>query len=111
MPTKIELQAEVDRLREMLAQFTDPKNARLVSYLGGVWEFKSPIFEVFVVQLAQMLAVTGAENYVEIKADHRDVGPIVVTIQRQNGKTPHELRLEAESERNAIQVKLKGLAG
>lgn len=36
-----------------------------------------------------------ATNYVELKFESH-IGPIVVTVMKPNGKTPHELRVEAE---------------
>ena len=37
-------------------------------------------------------------NYAEIMFTHHTVGPLVLTLQRQNGKTPHQLKVEAEAE-------------
>jgi hypothetical protein len=36
-----------------------------------------------------------ATNYVELQFESH-IGPIVVTVMKPNGKTPHELRVEAE---------------
>ena len=39
----------------------------------------------------------GGINYVEFGLEGLpDTGPLVITIQRKDGKTPHELRQEAE---------------
>lgn len=100
MPTKAELQAEVARLREALDQFINIDHARLVSFKDGAWEFKSPIFPVFVHTLGQMLAEVNAPNHIELRAGHPEIGPIVLTIQKEWGKTPTDLRIEAEKERD-----------
>lgn len=102
MPTKAELQTEVDRLREALDQFTNIDHARLVSFKDGAWEFKSPIFPVFVHTLGQMLAEVNAPSYIELRAGHPEVGPIVLTIQKEWGKTPTDLRIEAEKDRDKL---------
>jgi len=36
------------------------------------------------------------ENYVEMRAFHPETGPLLFTMQRQDGKTGDELRREAE---------------
>lgn len=57
--------------------------------------------EMVHVMAAQMVAVLdghGAENYVEIQMNHRDGRRFAVTVQRCDGKTPHEKRMEAEDE-------------
>ena len=43
-----------------------------------------------------------AENYVEVKFWNEKHGNIVVTVFRHRGKTPHELRMEAEAKLNAF---------
>lgn len=98
MPTKAELEAEVARLREALDQFTNIDHAHLVSFQDGQWEFKSPIFPVFVNTMAQMLAAVNAPSHIEMRAGHPEVGPIILTIQKEWGKTPTDLRIEAERE-------------
>jgi hypothetical protein len=109
MPTKAELEAEVTRLAEALAQFTDPEHARLVSFVDGQWSFKSPIFPIFVNTAAQMLAEVNAKNYIEMRAAHPDVGPIVVTVQKEWGKTPADLRTEAEEEVERLRSIIGGI--
>lgn len=50
--------------------------------------------------LAGQFSESGAENYLEMHF-HSDVtGPLVATLQRVNGKTPHQLREAAEKERD-----------
>ncbi len=47
---------------------------------------------------------TGAKNYVEIKMNHPEHGIVVMTMQKWEGRTPHEMRLEAEAERDQLKM-------
>lgn len=53
--------------------------------------------------MAQVLIASGAPNYLEtyLRCRNKSVGDMVLTIQRIDGKTPHQLRMEAEAERDA----------
>lgn len=60
--------------------------------------------------LAQLLGAqfyeSQAINYLELRfnsAKHPDLGPLVVTLQRVEGPTPHELRAKAEAEIASLQ--------
>lgn len=46
--------------------------------------------------LAGQFVGSGAINYLAMNMAHPELGPFTVTIQRQQGKTPAELRREAE---------------
>lgn len=49
---------------------------------------------------------SGAENYMEFQFSQKCGGArIIVTAQKSEGKTPHELRREAEMERDALKAK------
>lgn len=66
-------------------------------------EMKAEGFRVFA-ELAYLYGeALGMKNYIESKATIRgrakDEG-FVVTLQRENGKTPHQLRVEADAERD-----------
>jgi hypothetical protein len=52
---------------------------------------------VMAAQMAAVLDGHDAENYVEMQMQHEDGRRFAVTVQRCEGKTPHEKRLEAES--------------
>jgi hypothetical protein len=72
-------------------------------------EIMASIFETYLDQI-------GAENYGEIQGETHanqltvDVGrPILVTIQRRDGKTPHTLRREAEAEVARLQAEIAEL--
>lgn len=50
------------------------------------------------------------KNYIECSLEAGDGGPpVYVTIQRPGGKTPHQLRMEAEAERDRLRAELEGL--
>lgn len=61
-----------------------------------------PIFGLFAASIAEMFIDMGAKNYIEISMSCEKVGPVTVTCQKQFGKTPHRLRLNAEAERDAL---------
>lgn len=44
----------------------------------------------------EMLEKHNAENYIEVRFGSK-FGPLMVTVQKLNGKTPHQLRAEAEA--------------
>ena len=48
--------------------------------------------------LYKSLEQTSAKNYLEVSFFHPEEGYIVVTLQRTNGKTPHQLLEEKERE-------------
>ena len=65
--------------------------------------------------LADCFREAGGVNVVEMKATHADLGPLLVTIQRRDGKTPMDLRAEAEDRACALRDALaeigRGTAG
>lgn len=50
----------------------------------------------------------GHHNYIESQFTSRDGQRVVLTIQHCEGKTPHQLRLEAEAERDTFRVERDG---
>lgn len=60
--------------------------------------------------LGERLMQSSAENYIETTfgVDGTD-GDIVVTLRRSAGKTPHELRMEAEAERDQLRAEVETL--
>jgi hypothetical protein len=50
-------------------------------------------------------------NYMELVITHRTLGPLVLTLQRQNGKTPHQLMTEARAEADRVKRHLNQLYG
>jgi hypothetical protein len=49
---------------------------------------------------------SGAVNFLEVNLAHETVGPMSVTIQRVQGKTPGQLRAETERELAETKIKL-----
>lgn len=68
------------------------------------------ILSLWIEGFRQMLEDSGAKNYLEISLrnalDADDPVEYIFTIQKRDGKTPHELRREAEDERDALQLQL-----
>lgn len=56
--------------------------------------------------LADQFVESGAPNYIEMQFHSEATGPLLFTLQRVNGKTPHQLRAEAEKERAGLAEKL-----
>jgi hypothetical protein len=75
----------------------DPNMPKLVRFEDGVWTFQSPAFPAMIATAAAMLDETEAPNYVEFQAQWKRSKWIVCCIQRREGKTPHQLRQEAEA--------------
>ncbi|ATI15670.1 hypothetical protein [Bordetella phage vB_BbrM_PHB04] len=55
--------------------------------------------QAFAEAFAEQFRRAGSVNYLEMSFDHSDaeIGPLVVTVQRSQGKTPGALRAEAET--------------
>jgi hypothetical protein len=97
-------EADIRRLSALLeGRFSD---VRLVEFAGGELSLQGTLFEYVAEFMAQMLTAGGARpnpaNYTETLLEHPELGPLVLTLQRQSGETPHELRREAEAERDAL---------
>lgn len=102
------LTAENERLRELLAQkVVDstmltglvPEDGALVAgFKGGACGLMAAAF-------GEQLFTSGAENYIEAmftSSKYPDLGQITVTVKRETGKTPHQLRRDAEIERDQL---------
>jgi hypothetical protein len=59
---------------------------------------QSDLVCVFAQCMAEMLDGQGAVNLVEFKVSHPVKGPMILTLQRQYGKTPMDLVVEAKEE-------------
>ena len=104
------LRSENEQLRQALAEKTvnetmlrdlSIKNGSLnASFEGGAAHLLADAF-------ADQFIESGATNYLEVHLSSKETGPIVVTLQRINGKTPHQLRAEAERERDELLEALK----
>lgn len=94
---EIVLLAEVNRLTELL----EPKLVEMHIKNGSAnMQIEGGIMHFFAAHFAEYFRnCEGAENYIEMQAHSTDpeIGPLVLTLQRLYGKTPHQLRMEAEA--------------
>jgi len=86
---------------------TSPKGhnytAKVIAEAPGLAEFME--------EIAAMFKNSGAVNYLEMQFGLKDdeLGELVITIQRKDGKTPHELRLESEAAHASLTEKVERL--
>ncbi len=66
----------------------------------------TPIFQTFCGLFTEMFKRSGAKNYIDQHIHHDVLGELLITIQRVDGKTAHQLREEAERERDAALAKV-----
>ena len=71
--------------------------------------FEGGAVHLLVDALSGQFSESGAENYLEMHFHSPATGPLVTTVQRVNGKTPHQLREAAEQERDALRTELADL--
>lgn len=67
-------------------------------------------FSGFAVQLmagsmAQQIKDSGAVNYLELRFQHRDIGPLTVTMQREEGLTPAQKLAQAEARIDELELR------
>lgn len=72
-------------------------------------------FSGFAIQLmaesfADQFRESGAINYLELLFEHKDIGPLTVTMQRTQGLTPAQKLTKAEAERDALKADYDKLA-
>lgn len=105
------LKGALDSAEDRLRDIADPSSARLVRFENGQFTFKAPIIPLMAEYLAQMLTASGGEpaNYTETAFYHTALGELTLSLQRKSGKTPHELRMAAEAERDALRAELDAL--
>ena len=68
--------------------------------------FEGGAVQLMVDALADQFVESGAPNYIEMQFHSKATGPLLFTLQRVDGKTPHQLRAEAEQERDALRAEL-----
>ncbi|MEP3668954.1 hypothetical protein [Roseibium sp.] len=102
-----ELKAENERLTALLeARY---KDVRLVEFVNGQLVLEGSIIAHMAEYMAQMLEGYDdgpVANYTETRLTHPRMGELILTMQRLTGKSPHELRREAEAERDLLQERL-----
>jgi hypothetical protein len=70
--------------------------------------FEGDAIQLMLDALADQFAESGASNYIEMQF-HSKAGPFLFTLQRVDGKTPHQLLAEAEEERDALRAKIDSM--
>ena len=102
-----ELEAERDKLIHGVAQGLDGQTllTDLALRDGGLYAgIEGGAAGLLAAGFAEQFVEAGGVNYVEVSFTHPKTGPLVVTLQRTQGKTPHQLRVEAESERDQLRA-------
>jgi len=75
---------------------------------GFAFKFEGGACGIMAAAFAGQLKGTGAPNFIEMNFTHPEIdGPIAVTIQRVNGKSPGQLRSEAVAQRDELLAALK----
>jgi mannose/fructose-specific phosphotransferase system component IIA len=104
------LDLEVLRLKELLAgQLTDASLSYAQEFIGITGVIAPMLIEMFAHQFKE----SHAGNYLEMQFTSSQILPseqFVVRVQKVAGKTPHQLRLEAEEQRDALRAELKHLS-
>jgi hypothetical protein len=91
--------AENDRLRSLLDESVEVRVQRMCADEGGIdMVLRGGLLPAVVEMFAVAFEEHNATNYLEIKGHHERLGFLTVTIQKCDGKTPHELRMAAEAE-------------
>lgn len=97
---------EVERLSAIVEKHIDPKQVMLtgLNVQNGSFDLGlegGPV-RLFAAAFAEYFKESPASNYIEMQLGSTDpeIGDLVCTLQRKQGKTPHALRREAERERD-----------
>lgn len=102
-----------ERIGELEGMIETPPTLEEMIYRNG--ELKIELRHPFAVQAmaASFMDTLGeAPNYAEAHlTDTKTRTPLTVTVQKVSGKTPHQLRIEAESERDKARERVKELEG
>jgi len=99
------VQAELDRL----VRLTKFSFEEAVDHWQGSIEFDNAFKNLFAGLIYAGFVKSKGINYVEYTMDSPE-GSYLVTIQRKAGKTPHELRMEAETELARLRAQLEEMA-
>jgi len=106
--------AELERVIADQAALLEERfsDMRLAGFEDGVFTFKSPIIPLIAEAMAQMLRPDGRSepaNYTETAVTHAELGQLTLILQRQTGRTPHELRVLAETRADQAELREKSL--
>ena len=92
-------------LAEKITSETTLRDLRVVN--GSInATFEGGAVQLMVDALADQFVESGASNYIEMQFHSKATGPLLFTLQRVNGKTPHQLRTEAEKERDILRARV-----
>ena len=93
-------------LAEKITSETTLRDLRVVN--GSInATFEGGAVQLMVDALADRFVESGAPNYIEMQFHGKATGPLLFTLQRVDGKTPHQLRAEAEQERDALRAEVQ----
>lgn len=111
----VRLKDENERIRGLLAEkvigqtmltgIIPESGGMTVGLEGGACAIMADVF-------GEQLFTSHAENYIELSfasGKYPDLGQIVVTVKRETGKTPHQLRSVAEHERDQLKAENEAL--
>ena len=104
------VEKENTKLREALAEkVTSEIVLRDLSVGNGSINasFEGGAVHLFVDSLANQFVESGAANYIEMQFHSEATGQLLLTLQRVNGKTPHQLREAAEKERDELRDRIE----
>lgn len=102
------LQEELGRLQAVLGENAKEALVERFHYdpnAGADLLMRHPLVGLFSAAFADLWLELEAKNYLELSfhvVDHPEIGKILVTYQRELGKTPHQLRVEAEAETSRL---------
>jgi hypothetical protein len=97
------------RAVEMVIPNEDAEQLRLMEFKldSNTWQAhfgskrgEESVVAKLVLGIGEYFAQYGGQNYLEFSMYHPSHGPLTVTIQRAKGKTPAQLKTEAEHERD-----------
>lgn len=111
-----EVEAENVKLRKLLAEklisqtmltgIIPNDGGMTIGLEGGACAIMADCF-------GEQLYTSGAVNYIEAyftSGKYPDLGHITVTVKRETGKTPHQLRLDAEGGRDRLKAECEQLS-
>lgn len=105
---------EIERLQAIVdGRFKDAANLRLLSAGptpdGFQFDIRGEVISLIAEHLASTFRQMGGENYVAMEFSHDELGPLVLTMQRQLGKMPHTVAAEAKAESKARDEEIANL--
>ena len=86
----------------------DWSEVKLVRFENGQMDISAGPISAIAEYLAQMMQDGEGKyfNYMEVAIDHKTAGPMTLSLQRKNGKTPNQLRKEANARADRAEAAL-----